>query len=56
MELEILKWFLLVNLAFGALLRVAMIGWEPPRWTNGGAISSLIINGALAAWILHAIH
>lgn len=52
MALEILKWFLLANLAIGSVLKIALIGWQPPKYTKAGAVINLLMNVALAICIL----
>lgn len=53
--MEILKWFLLVNLILGTIFSIALIGHERPKYSVSGAVFSFIINGALSLWILHAM-
>lgn len=55
MEVIILKWFLIINIALSLLMNIALIGNERSPYTVGGAIASLIVNVPLGLWIWHAL-
>lgn len=54
MEIQILKWFLLANLGLGTLIRIGMIG-RTIEYTKAGAAIGLLLNGAMAGWVYHAL-